>query len=168
MNKPLLLIVDVQNGFIDKHTKHVPKQIETYIKQERNRFSAVVTTRFINPTGSMFEQLMGWTDLREPDETRLHQLIAPHADHVLTKTTYSNASAVAEIAKQYKTSQIWLCGIDTEVCVLQTASGLWDLGIHPIVLYDLCASTGGKQAHLNAYDILRRTVGTKQLIREQD
>ena len=136
--------------------------------RERDRFSAVVATRFINPTGSMFEQLMGWTDLREPDETALHRLIEPRADHVITKTTYSNAAAVAEIAKQYKATQIWLCGIDTEVCVLQTASGLWDLGIHPVVLYDLCASTGGEQAHLNAYDVIRRTVGAKQIIRNQD
>lgn len=162
--KSILVLVDVQNGFITDDTRHIPNKIAKYLALERDRFSAVVATRFINPQGSMFEEHMDWTQLRERHETRLHHLIGDATDHILTKTTYSNASAIASVARQYGAQEVWLCGIDTEICVLQTASGLWDLGIRPVVLYDLCASTGGAEAHHNAYDVLRRTVGSAQLL----
>ena len=42
MSKPLLLIVDVQNGFIDEHTKHVP---ENLTRKQRARLQEKIEKR---------------------------------------------------------------------------------------------------------------------------
>lgn len=167
--KPLLVIVDVQSGFTDQaSTKHIAKKISDYVLGRKDMFCAIIATRFINPEGSQFENLMGWTKMRNPEETQLHPLISPLVDHVLTKTGYSNAGDILEIAQQYGSKEIWLCGADTEICVLQTASGIWDqwgqTAVVPRVLYDLCASTGGLEAHKNSCDTLRRTIGERQVL----
>ena len=40
-----LLIIDVQKGFINKHTKHIPKLVE----DEQNKYENVYITQFFNP-----------------------------------------------------------------------------------------------------------------------
>lgn len=59
--------------------------------------------------------------------------------------------------------QIFLVGIDTDMCVLKIALDIFDLGIEPIVLTDCCASTSGLQAHLAGLAVLSRNIGAMRL-----
>lgn len=45
-NKKLLLIIDVQNNFINHNTKNIPLKIEKLIK--KNKFDYIAYTKFIN------------------------------------------------------------------------------------------------------------------------
>lgn len=60
--------------------------------------------------------------------------------------------------------QVYVCGLDTDCCVLATAVGLFEKGIRPIVLVDLCDSTGGTESHKAGLLALKRLIGKKNVI----
>jgi nicotinamidase-related amidase len=57
-----------------------------------------------------------------------------------------------------------LCGFDTDRCVLATALALWDAGIAPRVLADLCSSSGGPDMHAAGLAIARRAIGDRNVV----
>ena len=60
--------------------------------------------------------------------------------------------------------EIYLCGIDTEACILKTAFDLFEKEYDVYVLKDYCASTLGVKRHNNAIAILKRNIGEKSII----
>ena len=56
-----------------------------------------------------------------------------------------------------------VCGVDTDQCVLMTATDLLQHDIVPIVLEDLCASAAGPQYHQAGLFLLRRLIGNEQV-----
>ena len=70
---------------------------------------------------------------------------------------FSGTGLAAEL-ERIGANTVLVFGIDTDVCVLSTAVGLFELGLHPIVVADLCASTGGTAAHIAALTILLRYI----------
>ena len=61
-------------------------------------------------------------------------------------------------------SKIYLCGIDTECCVLKTAFDLFENEYDVYVLQDYCACSKGIERHNNALQILRRNIGYDKII----
>ena len=59
-------------------------------------------------------------------------------------------------------TEIHICGIDTEGCVLKTAVDLFDAGVRPVVLVVACASTGGDELHRIGLRTMRRLIGERQ------
>src|SRR3954468_2932015 len=68
MARPLL-VVDVQNGFINDFTHHIPERIAQLI--ETKAFGPVLFTRFVNEAGSPYQRLLDWHGSAEPPETEL-------------------------------------------------------------------------------------------------
>ena len=163
MPRPLL-VVDVQNGFINDFTHHVPDRIARLI-QTRD-FEPVLFTRFVNEAGSPYQRLLDWHDCAGPPETELVPELAPLAN---TNDVYEKhgltglPDALAERLRRDRIDEINVVGIDTDMCVLKIAMDLFDIGIEPIVLVDCCASTAGLQAHLAGLAILSRNIGPFQL-----
>ena len=60
--------------------------------------------------------------------------------------------------------KIYLCGIDTECCVLKTAFDLFENEYDVYVLKDYCACMCGTQRHNNAIEILKRNIGYDKII----
>lgn len=58
---------------------------------------------------------------------------------------------------------LYLVGIDTDCCVLKTATDLFERGIRPIVLEHYCASNGGEDSHKAALRVMERTIGRNQI-----
>lgn len=165
---PVLVVVDVQNGFVGPYTKHVPPAIAAYLDKRRERFAAVIATKFRNPPGSSFEELIDWQRLRDSPEVDLAPEIVECVDTIVDKTCYGAVDELAEILRNYRTTDVYLCGIDTDVCVLQNAAGLFDKGFTPRVIYSLCATNGGDDAHRAAYPLLCRTIGSRQVLLDAD
>ena len=61
-------------------------------------------------------------------------------------------------------TSVFICGTDTDCCVQINATTLFELGIHPLVLVDYCASNGGIESHKAGLTVMRRTLGAKHLI----
>ena len=163
MARPLL-VVDVQNGFINEFTHHIPGRVAQLI--ETNAFEPVLFTLFVNEPGSPYQRLLEWHDSAEPPETEL----APELERFATdKNVYVKrglAGMPQELADRLardKIEEIDVVGIDTDMCVLKIALDLFDAGIEPVVLVDCCASTAGLQSHLAGLAILSRNIGPHQL-----
>lgn len=72
---------------------------------------------------------------------------------------------ITELNDCEEVNEVYICGLDTDACVLATAIGLFDNLIAPIVLEDYCFSTGGEQYNEAGLKCLERTI-SKALIRK--
>ncbi len=159
-----LLVVDVQNGFLNDFTAHIPRRIATLI--EDNSFGPVYFTRFVNVEGSAFRQILRWNGSAEPPDTELADELLDLADdeRIFSKPGYAGLpDALAERLISDNVRRIAVVGIDTDMCVLKVAMDLFDLSIEPLVFVDCCASTAGLQAHLAGLAVLARNIGADHL-----
>jgi nicotinamidase-related amidase len=161
-----LLIVDVQRGFINDFTRHIPGRIKRLL--ETGDFAPVLFTVFVNTPGSPYQRLLDWHACAGPPETDLVDELASFAsrDRIFEKHGLTGLpDALAERLRDSRGSaaQVNVVGIDTDMCVLKVAMDIFDLGIEPVILVDCCASTAGLLAHLSGLAILSRNIGPHQL-----
>ena len=159
-----LLVVDVQRGFINPFTQHIPERITRLIRT--GGYQPILFTRFVNSAESPYHRLLDWHACVGPPETELVEELAALVDdgNVYDKHGLTGVpEALADRLARDRVSQIAVVGIDTDMCVLKVAMDLFDLGVEPIVLIDCCASTAGLQAHLAGLAILSRNIGPHQL-----
>ena len=166
MDNMILLVVDVQNGFI-KSQEQADKVADIAELIKLKLFDNVVATRFMNYTGSMYEKCFNWHNLNE--EVDLYPPLKNIVDVMLDKTTYNCVNGnfinlLKQLNKGHIPEKVYLCGLDTDACVLATAIGLFEHNIMPIVLKDYCFSTGGKQYHKAGLKCLERIIGEDQVL----
>ena len=159
-----LLVVDVQRGFLNPYTEHLPGRVRRLI--ERGAHDPVLFTRFVNAAGGPYHRFLDWHDCAGPPATDLAPELTRWAvpDCVFTKLGYAGLpEALAERLRELEPEEVTVVGIDTDMCVLKVAMDVFDLGIKPVVLVDCCASTAGLQAHLAGLAVLARNIGADQL-----
>ncbi len=163
MNR-ILLVVDVQNGFVNEFTDAIPGRIRTLI--ERGRFDSVLFTRFLNTPESPYRRLLDWHGCAEPPDTdiapELADLVRPGCAYAKPGFTGIPVGLAARLREE-SPEEVIVVGIDTDMCVLKVALDLFDLNIEPLVYVDCCASTAGLQAHLAGLAVLARNIGANQL-----
>src|SRR5438093_18625 len=99
MHEPLL-VVDVQRGFINSFTQHIPSRITRLI--ETDEYSPVLFTRFVNSPGSPYHKLLDWHACAAPPETELVQELAPIADPDRVFTKYGATGMPDELADRLR------------------------------------------------------------------
>jgi nicotinamidase-related amidase len=163
MARPLL-VVDVQQGFVNDYTAHIPDRIVRFI--ERNRPRPILFTRFVNREDGPYARFLDWHACEAPPETDLAPVLLPYVETGSMFVKPGLAGLSEELRGYLKTSSfeaIDLVGIDTDMCVLKIALDIFDLGIEPLVYTDCCASTAGLQAHLAGLAVLARNIGADRL-----
>lgn len=163
MSQPLL-VVDVQHGFLNEFTGHIPDRVARLI--DMGAYDPVLFTVFVNTPESPYQRLLKWTGSAEPPDTEiapeLSRFTSP--ERVFMKHGLTGLpAALAETLQKLPATEVGVVGIDTDMCVLKIAMDVFDLGIEPVVLVDCCASTAGLQAHLAGLAILSRNIGPHQL-----
>ena len=68
LEKPVLVVVDMQNGFLGAKSEHVIPRVVDLVKTCKRREIPIVFTRFHNRANSPYETLIGWRRLRESPE----------------------------------------------------------------------------------------------------
>lgn len=159
--KSLLLVIDLQNIFINEQTEKLPNKIKEII--DSNKYDNVAFTRFINYKDSMFVKKLDWRRCIQDEDKKI--VINTKNNKIFDKSIYSavNKELIDYINKN-KITEIYLCGIDTESCVLKTAFDLFELEYNVYVLKDYCVCTHGIERHNNALEILRRNIGKNYII----
>ncbi len=162
-NKSLLLIIDVQSDFINKNTKDLPKKIEKELT--KNRFNFYGFTMFINDINSLFFTKLNYEGCM--DEKGKCLAVNNKNYPIFKKTIYS---ALNEELKKFiienNISNIYLCGIDTDACVLKTALDLFENNYNVFVIENLCMSHSGKKNHDFAIKLLKKLIGNGSVIKE--
>ena len=161
--KTCVFVVDVQNGFINPSTAHVVDRIHSLL--EMDLFDHVIFTRFKNRQDSPYIKHLKWNDFFSENEIQIVDSLRPFAGRIVDKYSYSGiTSGIVEFIKAEHIQTAFVCGIDTDCCVLATALDLFEANIHPAVLAYYSASTGGKSSHEAALTVLARLIGASNII----
>lgn len=169
VDEPAILVaVDVQKGFVGPSTQHVPGLVLDLVRAKKDQFKSVVATRFFNEPDSNFQKLIDWHRLTDSPDTDLVEGLEPLVDDIIDKETYGAVRQIAAVADKNNARVIYICGIDTDVCVLQNAAGLFDLGYEPRVIVEASGTNGGPDAQKAAIALLNRTIGGRQVIHSDD
>jgi len=164
----VLVVIDVQRGFITEHSRHIVPIIVELVESWAAGGGDVVFTRYLNYPGSPFERLIHWSKLMDPPETDLVPEIQPLADPptiVLNKSTYSLfTSSGIQLVESHGWSDLYICGIATESCVLKTAVDAFEKDLTPWLVRDASASHAGPLAHEAGLLVAERFIGKDQLI----
>ena len=177
MHKPALIVVDVQNGFTTDEAIHVVPVIVGLVSRWQAAGGTVVFTRYSNYPESPYERLIGWYALHQSPEIDLVDELAPYIDqpntYIIDKTVYTafNERGRALFAEQGFTD-LFICGIATDGCVLKTTLDAFEAGYTPWVIEDACASNASRippeEVHRSALVLMSRLVGSGQIIRSAD
>lgn len=64
-------------------------------------------------------------------------------------------------------THIFICGADTDCCVLKTATDLFEQSVMPIVLTEYCDSNGGPESHKSGIMVMDRLIGKKSIVADK-
>jgi nicotinamidase-related amidase len=169
----VLVVVDVQKGFVCDASRHVVPVIADLVDRWQDAGHDVVFTRYFNFPGSQYERLFGWTNLQEPPETDIVPELTESAERataIVDKQIYSLFTRRGgELVRRHAWTDLYICGIATESCVLKTAVDAFEQGdLTPWILEDASASHAGPAAHEAGLLVARRFIGSRQIIRTVD
>jgi len=169
LRSAVLVVVDVQNGFVTPHSDPILTPIVDLVDRWQRAGGATVFTRYLNYSGSPFERLIHWSKLRDAPETDFDPRLAPYTEkpgaHRVDKTIYSLFSEQGTaLVEAQGWSDLLICGIATESCVLKTAADAFELGLRPWVLRDAVASHAGDFAHDAGLLVASRFIGRDQVV----
>lgn len=162
----------MQNGFAtSRQTQHLGENIVNFISKKP--FDCIIATRFINTDKSIYEKQLNWKHLKTREEQNLFPGIQENIHLLFDKNTYScvNKNFLKLLTKANNNclpEEIYIMGVDTDCCVLTTASNLFDQGIRPIVLKKYCESNGGPDSHAAGLLCLKRLIGKNNIIEDVD
>ena len=162
---PVLVVIDMQNGFVNEHTRHVIGNVKVLLDCCSSHSIHTVFTRFINSPGSPFERLLGWDKVQCAPETEIVDELRGLVDIRIDKNYYSALTReLISLTQEHGWHTIILCGIATESCVLKTAVDAFESGLRPIVIQDACASDLGEGAHKAGLIVMENMLGTAQIM----
>jgi len=126
-----------------------------------------VFTRYFNYVGSPYERLIGWTAMAHAPDTELVPELAPHVGQspVVDKCIYSLFTQEGtQLVDEHGWTDLYICGIDTDSCVLKTAVDAFERDLTPWIVEDACASHAGSESHNAGLLVARRFIGRSQII----
>ena len=161
MTKTALLVVDVQKGFINEHTAHIPALIQELLPS----YQTIFATRFYNPEGSNYRRLMNWHRFsRESPDMELAFTPTENV-RIIDKPLYTCVTdTFLATLDELAITEIHIVGIDTDICVTKCAVDLFENERTPLVLAKYCASYAGPDLHNAALKIIPRYIGENQII----
>lgn len=158
----LLLVIDLQENFINENTKNVPNSIKELI--DSNIANHIVFTKFINDDSSNFYKVLNYKGcMSEKDRN----IVIDTKDYKIIEkrvyTAYNDELKLYINTNNIKT--IYLCGIDTDACVLKTALDLFENNFDVKVIEDCSMSHSGIEYHISAINMLRKLIGNQNAIK---
>lgn len=163
--KKCLMIIDVQKGFINSSTKHIPDLVEKL----QNNYEYVYAARFCNKEKSLFGTLINWHRFdKNPADLELAFSPESHVE-IIDKSGYAciDESFLAKL-KERGIAEVHICGVDTEICVTKCAADLFNCGIEPKVLAEYCGSNAGYESHSRGLEALARFIGGAQILKPKE
>lgn len=143
-------------------TNNVVKKI--IIAKERLNVDRCIFTKFINSEHTVFSNCLKWNRMQTHEEQGIVIPIEEN-DVIIEKQQYSAVTdKLKEMLIAGACDTIYLCGLETDACVLSTAFDLFDFGIVPTILIDCCASARGESYHMAAKKIMERSFGTHNVV----
>lgn len=156
--RKVLLIVDVQRGFIKKGMEKIVGNIRRHIGSVN--YDLVIQSRWENAMGSQYERVLGYTSVGNSAESSL--LIEECQEHVITRCQYSCVTDKF-LTLVDKEDTVFVVGVDTDACVLATLYSLWDYG-YTFHVYKDSVGTSARIPQSALFTLITRNFGKGCLI----
>ncbi|WP_335186066.1 isochorismatase family protein [Nostoc sp.] len=93
-------------------------------------------------------KLIHWSRLIHEPETSIIDELQLYINNIFDKSYYSAFTEnFASFILINQISKIYLCGVETDSCILKTAIDSFERGIEPVIIEDACFSNGDQIAH---------------------
>ena len=165
----ILFIVDIQPVFlINKKLKKLPSRIYNHIN--KNNYDYIFSFGFVNSQNSPFVRFWKWNkSMKNSKESLLFPILQNSSNYVIWKNTFSClnqelVSILDQIQFNKYHDQIYICGVDTDICVLSTCLDLFINNYDIYLLADLCGSDKGYFSHMRAIKILKNILTPKKIL----
>lgn len=161
--KNVLIVTDMQNGFINKNTRNITSKIKSLI--EKNLFDYIVFTQFINVKNSPYERLLNWRELKSSPQIDIIEWLRPYCQNLFKKNCYSPFTKEFEqFLKKKNIKELYFVGADTNICITRGAVDAFERSYTPYILSDYCASHSGNEFHDFALKNLEKLIGKHHII----
>ncbi len=161
-SEPVLVVIDMQVIFgspsSEWFTPGYPLIEPTVARLVESFGERVIFTRFVapeHPTGAWVPYYERWPFALVPSDDPLYDLtpgMRAEGKQVVSETTFGKWGADLAAAMGESTAMV-LVGVSTDCCVLSTALGAADAGIHVSVVQDACAGLSDAD-HQRALDAM--------------
>ena len=157
----VLLVVDVQKGFVTPESRHVVQPLENL----QYEFHPVIFTKFYNPDPSPFRRILGY-DKMAPKSEETELALTPRDEAIIiSRPIYSSVTEPLLVRlRTWGLKEVFVAGIATEACVLKTVMDLFELNIRPWVMEDLCASDKDRSFHDAGIKVMGKIIGPQHII----
>lgn len=153
--RKVLLVIGMQNGFFSSNSV-----LDSVRRLTLNPiFDEVIQLQYYNLPESHIEKELGWSGLQTPSD-QLLLLNIPEAS-VIRFNTYAAVNGEL-MSKLDMSDDVYLCGVNTDACILATAFRLFDYGLKVSVIRDAVATK--PEFHESALAIIRRNCGEHSVI----
>lgn len=162
-----LVIVDMQEGFMNKETEHLRAKLQEFLKEKQSFFDYIVATRYVNHENTACSVFEGWTGCMEGsgEEDLINEVRTSDLCAVFTKDKYScYNSELKDFIKSNDIDKLYYVGVNTGCCVLHSAFDSYSDLVDSYVIEDLCGSTSGKHSHDCAIQILKECITEQRII----
>jgi len=165
----MLVVVDMQVGFLNANSLPIVDAVTHLIDACDAKSIPTAFTRFGNEIGSPYERLLGWTSVRQEQETALHEAFRRRDDPIIEKTFYSAFTPeFSALVSEWNCETLLICGVSTESCVLKTAVDAFERDLRPILVADSCASDLGPEMHRMGLEIIQVLIGKDQIMTTEE
>lgn len=162
----LLLVVDMQNGFVRNGVEKIIPNITKLLKHFKSANKLIAFTKYINKPNSPYVRFIHWNKMMSDSiDTEIVSELHPWAVDVFCKHYYSPFTAQF---KQYidnnNITKIYICGVATDSCIFKSAVDSFEREIEPLVIHDACFSHAGQEIHNAGTLLISRNIGQEQII----
>lgn len=161
--KTALAVIDVQNYYINSYTESLPAKIAEHIKG--NIYDFVLFAKFVNNKSSSLSQYFDWHNMMGGDDTdiclELKNFVTDN--NVFEKSYYSifKNEHFVNFLKENDIYKIFLCGFDTDACILASAFDGFDKGYEISILKELSKSHSGEEFDKASIKIIEHNLEKK-------
>ena len=159
-----IIIIDYQKEFINTNSRKIVKPLTELMKQAK--FGCVAETMWFNSGENNFIEELGYESCKYTDKASHLQMLFPKA-HVYQRLNKYSAYSLAVDRLMRKCKTVYVCGLETDACVLATVFSLFDAGYTVRVIED-CTSTISEDLHNATKLIMLRQFGKDIFVKSKD
>lgn len=160
-----LVVIDVQRGFAVERASDLPLKIAAHL--ETTSYDHVLFSLFRNDPNTNFHKMLKLSRFTDGPQIEPHPLLAPlmNESNTFWKTTYSvfKAPGFKIYLEANHISDLCLCGINTDACVLSSAFEAFDLGYNVRIIDELSSVSSNRIDYTECANvIIKRNLRRKE------
>ena len=169
MKNILFLIIDMQNGFVNKYTSGLDRKILDFHEMIKGR-ALTAGTRYVNHEHTACYVFEGWKDcMAGTKEAEIIPTLVPIMEKVFDKDKYSCWNEeMRQYLRDNNVEKVYFAGVNTGCCVLHSAFDFYDDLVDCTVIEDLCGSTSGVKEHEEGIAVLRSCITKERVVTAEE